>query len=118
MSAVWSTRGQIKAEAAWDGWVVREDHLDDRSRYAMVVTPAIARARASASGMGIIENLIDADIGEVKSSAETSAGVEEATAELRAFSISTRRRAGSSRLTRPNNWAANSVVSQFEILKN
>lgn len=144
-------RTHIKAEAATHGWVVRDEHLDDRhlvrriilkrviygvdanpmavelaklslwlhsftvgaplsfldhhlrcgdslfgeftapveadlrQRYGIVVTPAVARARAAAAGMGIIEDLTDADIGEVKSSATAFAGVEEATAELRDF---------------------------------
>jgi hypothetical protein len=46
---------------------------------------AVVRASRSANEMATIEGLMDADIGEVRSSADAFAGVEEATAELRAF---------------------------------
>lgn len=46
---------------------------------------AVVRASRSATQMATIEGLMDADIGEVQSSADAFAGVEEATAELRAF---------------------------------
>lgn len=46
---------------------------------------AVVKASLSASAMATIEGLTDADIGEVKASAEAFDSVEEATAELRAF---------------------------------
>jgi hypothetical protein len=46
---------------------------------------AVVRASRSDTQMATIEGLMDADIGEVQSSADAFAGVEEATAELRAF---------------------------------
>ena len=49
------------------------------------MSQAVVRARQSAAGMARIEALADADLGEVHSSAEAFRGVEEATAELRAF---------------------------------
>ncbi len=45
----------------------------------------VVRASLSASAMATIEGLTDADLGEVKASAEAFNSVEEATAELRAF---------------------------------
>ena len=46
---------------------------------------AVVRASKSASGMAIVEALTDADLEEVRGSKEAFQGVEEATAELRAF---------------------------------
>ena len=61
--------------------VERELH----ERYGLIVTGDVAQTRQAAAGMARVEESADADIGEVKSSAEFFAGVEENTAELRAF---------------------------------
>lgn len=61
--------------------VERELH----DRYGLVVSADVAKARQAAAGMAKVEEYADADIGEVRSSAEFFAGVEENTAELRAF---------------------------------
>lgn len=58
---------------------------DLRARFGLAMSQAVVRARQSAAGMAIVEGLTDADIGEVHTSTETFQGVEEATAELRAF---------------------------------
>lgn len=58
---------------------------DLRARFGLAMSQAVVRARQSAAGMAVVEGLTDADIGEVHSSAEAFRGVEEATAELRAF---------------------------------
>ncbi len=64
------------------GPVERELH----ERYGLVFEPRfIAQARQAAAGMARVEELADADIGEVESSRESFAGVEETTAALRAF---------------------------------
>lgn len=54
-------------------------------QYGLVFTPEVAQARQAAAGMARVEELADADIGEVRSSREAFAGVEDATAALRAF---------------------------------
>ena len=61
--------------------VERELH----ERYKLVVSGDVAKARRAAAGMARVEETADADIGEVRSSAELFAGVEESTAELRTF---------------------------------
>jgi hypothetical protein len=61
--------------------VERELH----DRYGLVVTGDVAKTRQAAAGMARVEESADADIGEVKSSKEFFEGVEENTAELRAF---------------------------------
>jgi hypothetical protein len=61
--------------------VERELH----QRYGLVVSPDVAQARQAAAGMARVEELADADIGEVRDSREGFAGVEETTAALRAF---------------------------------
>jgi hypothetical protein len=63
------------------GPVERELH----ERYGLVVSPDVAQARQAAAGMARVEELADADIGEVRSSREGFAGVEETTAALRSF---------------------------------
>jgi hypothetical protein len=63
------------------GPVERELH----DSYGLVVSPDVAQARQAAAGMARVEELADADIGEVRSSREGFAGVEETTAALRAF---------------------------------
>lgn len=60
-----------------------ERELDER--YGLVVSPDVAQARHAAAGMARVEELADADIGEVRSSREGFAGVEETTAALRSF---------------------------------
>jgi len=54
-------------------------------RYGLALSPDVAQARQAAAGMARIEELADADIGEVNSSRESFAGVEEDTGALRAF---------------------------------
>lgn len=51
----------------------------------MFIKPSVAAARQAAKGMAMVERLTDADIAEVRSSATTFHGVEEATAPLRRF---------------------------------
>ncbi len=51
----------------------------------MFIKPSVAAARQAAKGMAIVEQMTDADIAEVRSSAATFHGVEEATAPLRRF---------------------------------
>ncbi|MGH7115962.1 MAG: Eco57I restriction-modification methylase domain-containing protein, partial [Stellaceae bacterium] len=63
------------------GPVERELH----ERYGWVLGGDVAQARQAAAGMARVEELADADIGEVTSSREAFAGVEETTAALRAF---------------------------------
>jgi hypothetical protein len=63
------------------GPVERELH----ERYGLVFSQDVAQARQAAAGMARVEELADADIGEVESSPESFAGVEETTAALRAF---------------------------------
>jgi hypothetical protein len=63
------------------GPVERELH----ERYGLVFSQDVAQARQAAAGMARVEQLADADIGEVESSRESFAGVEETTAALRAF---------------------------------
>jgi hypothetical protein len=63
------------------GPVERELH----DSYGLVVSPDVAQARQAAAGMARVEELADADIGEVRSSREGFAGVEETTAALRSF---------------------------------
>lgn len=137
-------RAHIKAQAAANGWEVRDDQLDDRhlvrrivlkrviygadlnpmavelaklslwlhsftvgaplsfldhhlrtgdslfgefvaqavKRGVLLIGPAVARARLSAEGMAMVERLTDADIAEVRESAATFEGVEEATRPL------------------------------------
>lgn len=58
---------------------------DLHERYSLVFSPDVAQARQAAAGMARVEELADADIGEVASSREAFAGVEEATTALRAF---------------------------------
>ena len=58
---------------------------DLRTRFGLAMSQAVVRARKSAEGMAAVEALTDADIGEVRASAMHFAGVEEGTAELRAF---------------------------------
>ena len=60
-----------------------ERHL--QAEFGFFVNQAVVSARMSATGMAQVENLADADIGEVHTSAEAFQGVEEATAGLRAF---------------------------------
>jgi hypothetical protein len=52
---------------------------------ALFIKPSVAAARQSAKGMAMVEQMTDADIAEVKSSAATFHGVEEATGPLRQF---------------------------------
>lgn len=56
-----------------------------QQRYGLVLSPDVAQARQAAAGMARVEELADADIGEVRSSREAFAGVEETTSALRAF---------------------------------
>jgi hypothetical protein len=56
-----------------------------RQLYGLAVNPDVEKARAAALGMARVEESADADIGEVASSKEFFEGVEENTAELRAF---------------------------------
>ena len=63
------------------GPVERELH----ERYGLVFSRDVAQARQAAAGMARVEELADADIGEVASSREAFAGVEETTAALRTF---------------------------------
>jgi hypothetical protein len=56
-----------------------------RESYGFVMTDAVTKAANAAAGMAMVEALSDADITEVKQSADGFAGVEDATAELRAF---------------------------------
>jgi hypothetical protein len=63
------------------GPVERELH----ERYGLVFSQDVAQARQAAAGMARVEELADADIGEVRDSRESFAGVEEATVALRAF---------------------------------
>jgi hypothetical protein len=63
------------------GPVERELH----ERYGLVFNQDVVQARQAAAGMARVEELADADIGEVRSSREGFAGVEETTAALRAF---------------------------------
>jgi hypothetical protein len=63
------------------GPVERELH----ERYGLVFSQDVVQARQAAAGMARVEGLADADIGEVRSSREAFAGVEETTAALRAF---------------------------------
>jgi hypothetical protein len=58
---------------------------DLHQRFGLVMNQAILSARRAAAGMRLVESLTDADIGEVKSSADTFARVEEATEGLRSF---------------------------------
>lgn len=52
---------------------------------AMFLAPVVAQARNAAKGMMVVEQLTDADIAEVRTSASTFHGVEEATAPLSHF---------------------------------
>ena len=52
---------------------------------AMFLAPTVTRARNAAKGMTTVEELTDADIGEVRTSASTFRGVEEATSPLIGF---------------------------------
>jgi len=52
---------------------------------AMFLAPVVARARNAAKGMMVVEQLTDADIAEVRTSASTFHGVEEATSPLGHF---------------------------------
>ena len=54
-------------------------------RYGLVFSREVVQARQAAAGMARVEELADADIGEVQSSGQDFAGVEETTAALRAF---------------------------------
>jgi hypothetical protein len=58
---------------------------DLRKRYGLVFSQEVVKARNAAAGMARVEELADADIGEVRSSREGFAAVEEETAALRAF---------------------------------
>jgi hypothetical protein len=58
---------------------------DLHERFGLVMNQAVVSARRAVAGMTRIERLTDADIGEVKSSADAFAGVEDATAGLRSF---------------------------------
>jgi hypothetical protein len=63
------------------GQVERELH----ERYGLVFSQDVVQARQAAAGMARVEELADADMGEVRSSQEAFSGVEETTAALRAF---------------------------------
>jgi hypothetical protein len=56
-----------------------------REPYGLVFSQDVVRARQAAAGMARVEELADADIGEVRSSREAFAGVEETTAAMRAL---------------------------------
>jgi hypothetical protein len=56
-----------------------------QKKYGLVFNQEVVKARHAAVGMARIEELADADIGEVRSSREGFAVVEETTAPLRAF---------------------------------
>ena len=59
--------------------------LDLHERFGLVMNQAVVSARRAVAGMTLVESLTDADIGEVRSSADAFAGVEDATARLRCF---------------------------------
>jgi hypothetical protein len=58
---------------------------DLHERFGLVMSQAVVKARQSAAGMAMVEGLTDADLAEVRSSAEAFSGVERATSDLRAF---------------------------------
>jgi len=60
-----------------------EDVLKERT--GLFLGPSVAQAKAAAKGMSTVERLSDADIAEVKTSAATFAGIEEATGPLARF---------------------------------
>ena len=66
------------------GPVERELH----ERYGLVVSPDVAQARQAAAGMARVEQLADADIGEVRSSREGFAGWRRPPRRCAPFSIS------------------------------
>ena len=67
------------------GEFVRQAEDDLRDSYGLVTTGAVAAASAAAAGMLRIEALADADVAEVKASADAFDTVENATANLRAL---------------------------------
>jgi hypothetical protein len=77
--------GSLRTGDSLFGEFISPVEHDLHQRFGLVMNQAILSARRAAAGMGLVESLTDADIGEVKSSADAFAGVEDATEGLRSF---------------------------------